>query len=66
MIEGTESTRIKHSDKLIEVIREASGRMSFDEYAKAAGLEKEFIFDILQGKIEEVDEETFKKLSLRH
>lgn len=66
LIEGTESTKNKQSDRLIEIIRQASGRMSFDEYSKAAGLEKEFIFDILKGKIEEVDEETLKKLSLKH
>lgn len=66
MIEGTESIKNKNSERLIEVIRKASGRMSFDEYSKASGIEKEFIFDILKGKIEEVDEETLKKLSLKH
>lgn len=66
MIEGTESTKIKHSDKLIETIRRASGRMNFDEYAKATGLDKEFIFSILKGEVEEVDQDTLNKLSLRH
>ncbi|MFZ5988800.1 MAG: hypothetical protein ACOYWZ_16980 [Bacillota bacterium] len=66
MIEGTESTNIKHSDKLIETIRRASGRMNFDEYAKATGLDKEFIFSILKGEVEEVDQDTLNKLSLRH
>ena len=64
MIEGTESTRIKNSDKLIETIRRASGRMNFDDYAVATGLDKEFIFSILKGEIEEVDSETLKRLNL--
>lgn len=64
MIEGTESTRIKNSDKLIDTIRRASGRMNFDDYAVATGLDKEFIFSILKGEVEEVDSETFKKLNL--
>lgn len=64
MIEGTESTRIKNSDKLIETIRRVSGRMNFEEYAVATGLDKEFIFSILKGEVEEVDTETYKKLSL--
>jgi len=66
MIEGTNKTENKHSDILIETIRRASGNMSFDDYAHATGLEKEFIFRILKGEIEEVDEETLKKLSLVH
>ena len=64
LIEGTESTRIKNSDKLIETIRRVSGRMNFEEYAVATGLDKEFIFSILKGEVEEVDTETYKKLSL--
>jgi len=44
----------------------ASKNMSFDDYASATGLDKEFIFNILKGEIEEVDEQTFKKLSLKH
>ncbi len=64
MIEGTESSRIKNSDKLIETIRRASGRMNFDDYAVATGLDKEFIFSILKGEIEEVDSETLKRLNL--
>lgn len=40
--------------------------MSFDDYADATGLTKEFIFRILKGEIEEVDEETLNKLSLKH
>jgi len=40
--------------------------MSFDDYAKATGLKKEFIFGILKGEIEEVVCETLKKLSLIH
>jgi len=43
---------------LIETIRNASSQMSFDEYAKVTGLDKEFIFAILNGEIEEVDRET--------
>lgn len=58
--------KIKNSDKLIEKVRESSGNMSMDEYAKATGIDKEIIFDILKGKTEEVDEETLKKLSLKH
>ncbi|OPZ83619.1 MAG: hypothetical protein BWY74_04411 [Firmicutes bacterium ADurb.Bin419] len=65
LIEGTESTRMKNADKLIETIRRASGRMNFDEYAVATGLDKEFIFSILKGEIEEVDSETYMKLSLK-
>lgn len=66
MIEGTDRTKVNHSDRLIEIIRRASGNMSFDDYAKATGLEKQYIFDILKGEIEEVDEDTRKKLSLLH
>ncbi|MCX7745648.1 MAG: hypothetical protein N2645_01980 [Clostridia bacterium] len=55
---------INHSDKLLEVIRNASGNMSLDDYAKATGLEKEYIFRILKGNIEKVDEETLNKLKL--
>jgi hypothetical protein len=40
--------------------------MDFDEYAKATGLEKEYIFRILKGDIEIVDDATIKKLSLGH
>ena len=64
LIEGTESTKMKNSDKLIETIRRASGRMNFEEYAVATGLDKDFIFSILKGEVEEVDTETYKKLSL--
>ena len=66
MIEGTDRTKNYHSAKLIEAIKRASGNMSFDDYAEATGLEKEFIFSILKGDIERVDEETLLKLSLRH
>jgi hypothetical protein len=38
--------------------------MSFEEYARATGLKKGFIFGILKGEIEEVDADTLKKLSL--
>jgi len=65
LIEGTESSKMKNSDKLIETIRRASGHMSFDDYATATGLDKEFIFRILKGEIEEVDSETYKKLNLK-
>lgn len=66
MIERSGNIKINHSDNLIETIRRASGNMNFDEYSKATGLEKEFIFRILKGDIEEVDDETRKKLSLMH
>lgn len=66
MIEGTDTVKIKHSDKLIETIRRASGTMSLDDYAKATGVDKEFIFEILKGEVEEVDKETLDKLSLKH
>lgn len=66
MIEGTGRTKNKHSDKLIDAIRKASGNMHFDEYAKATGLDKEYIFRILKGEVETVDDETMKKLSLLH
>jgi len=36
------------------------------EYAKVTGLDKEFIFAILNGEIEEVDRETWNRLSLKN
>jgi hypothetical protein len=66
MIRGSESTKNNHSDRLIETIQRASRNMNFDEYAMATGLDKEFIFRILKGEVEEVDETTMKKLSLTH
>ena len=66
MIRGTDDIKINHSDKLIETIRRAASNMSFDDYAKATGIEKEYIFRILKGEIEQVDEATFEKLSLKH
>ena len=61
-----DKTKINHSDELIQLIREASRNMNFDEYAEATGLEKEYIFRILKGDIEQVDDEVYKKLSVRH
>lgn len=55
-----------NSDNLIEIIRHASRNMDFDDYASATGLEKEFIFRILKGDIEYVDQETINKLWIRH
>ncbi|MCX7921128.1 MAG: hypothetical protein N3B21_03765 [Clostridia bacterium] len=66
MIEGSQRPKINHSDELIEVIRKASTNMNFDEYAKATGLEKEFIFRILKGDIEIVDDATRSRLALKH
>jgi len=66
LTEGNGRTKVNHSDRLIETIQMASRNMSLDDYANATGLDKEFIFDILKGEIEEVDEQTFKKLSLKH
>lgn len=66
MIEGSDSPKINNADKLIEMIQRASSKMNFDEYAKATGLEKEFIFRILKGDIEKVDDETIRRLSLDH
>ncbi|MCX8128639.1 MAG: hypothetical protein N3I35_00875 [Clostridia bacterium] len=66
MNEGIDRVKIKHSDKLISTIQRASRNMNFDEYAQATGLEKEFIFRILKGDIESVDDLTFEKLSLKH
>ncbi len=66
MNDGSDKTKINHSDELIDTIRRASSHMDFDEYAKATGLEKEFIFRILKGDIEQVDDETYRKLSLLH
>jgi hypothetical protein len=66
MTEETVNTKINNSDRLIATIRRASSNMSFEDYAKAAGLEKEFIFSILKGEIEEVDNDTLRKLSLVH
>lgn len=65
-MDGDGRIKINHSDRLITAIRQASGRMSFDEYARATGLDKEFIFGILKGEIEEVDAETLSKLTLKH
>lgn len=65
-MDGNGHTKVNHSDELIAAIRRASGKMSFEEYAKAAGVDKEFIFRILKGDIEQVDEDTLKKLSLLH
>lgn len=66
MKEGSDRTKINHSDKLIETIQRASSNMDMDEYAKATGLQKEFIFKILKGEIENVDEDIINKLSLKH
>lgn len=66
MIEGSDRVKINNSDKLIETIQRASSKMDFDEYSKATGLDKEFIFRILKGDIEIVDDATIKKLSLGH
>lgn len=66
MKEETADVKINHSDKLIETIRRASENMSFDDYARATGLEKEYIFRILKGEIEQVDDNTYQKLSLKH
>lgn len=65
-MENANRVKINNSDELIETIRRASINMNFDDYAKATGLDKELIFGILKGEIEEVDEETRKKLSLVH
>lgn len=66
MIEQSHITKVNHSDKLIEIIQLASKNMSFDEYSQATGVEKEYIFRILKGEIETVDENTLRKLSLKH
>lgn len=58
--------RIASTDVLKETIKRASQNMSFDDYSRATGIEKEIIFRILKGEIEEVDKETFDKLFLRH
>lgn len=58
--------RESNTDNLIEIIRHASSNMDFDDYARATGLEKEFIFRILKGDIESVDDETLKKLWIKH
>lgn len=66
MIEGSNRVKINHSDKLIETIRRSSMNMNFDDYAKATGLDKEFIFRIMKGDIETVDDDTMRKLELKH
>ena len=66
MIKETNKTKINNSDDLIEIIRNESRNMDFEEYAQATGLDREFIFRILKGDIEEVDEETLKKLYIKH
>ena len=66
MADNTEKIKNNHSDQLIETIRRASKHMNFDDYADATGLQKEFIFGILKGEIEEVDDIIYKKLSLLH
>lgn len=65
-MEETDTTKIKHSDKLIKTIRKASGRMSFDEYAKVTGIDKEVIFRILKGEVEKIDKDTWDRLSLKN
>lgn len=66
MIKDSENAYNKQSDKLIETIQRASSNMSFDDYARATGLQKEYIFKILNGEIEEVDSKTLQKLALKH
>lgn len=66
MIDGRGWVKNNHSDRLIQTIRKASGNMNFEDYAKATGVEKEYIFKILKGEIEEVDDETIRRLSLYH
>jgi hypothetical protein len=66
MREDLDGVKNFHSDKLIATIQRASKNMDFDDYSQATGLEKEFIFRILKGEVEKVDEQTFEKLSLKH
>ncbi|HOM02846.1 MAG TPA: hypothetical protein PLH43_08485 [Acetivibrio sp.] len=65
-MQSNNADKIKHPNVLVETIRSASSRMSFDEYAKVTGLTKEFIFAILNGEIEEVDKKTWDRLSLKN
>lgn len=66
MKERSERPKINPSDRLIETIQRASSHMDMDEYARATGIQKEFIFKILKGEVEDVDTDTLKKLSLKH
>lgn len=66
MVRDDGHIKINSSDRLIEVVQKASGNMSFEDYASAVGLDKEFIFKILNGEIERVDEKTLDKLRLLH
>ena len=65
MIETKKGIKINNSDELIQAIRNAGGKLSFEDYVRATGLDKEFIFKILKGEIEDVDDETLKKLKLQ-
>jgi len=66
MARQTDGVKNNHSDRLIETIRRAGGHMNLEDYAHATGVDKEFIFRILKGEIEEVDDDTLTKLSLKH
>lgn len=56
--------KINNSDELISIIRNSSKNMSFDEYSKATGVTKDYIFRILKGEVEELDETTINKLKI--
>lgn len=59
-------TKINNSDHLIELIRESSRGMSFDQYSDSTGVSKEMIFRILKGEVEQINDELKNKLSLKH
>lgn len=58
-------TKINNSDQLIELIRNSSKGMSFDEYSSATGVSKDYIFRILKGEIEQINHDLKNKLLLR-
>lgn len=58
-------TKINNSGQLIDTIKNSIKNMSFDEYSNATGISKEYLFRILKGEIEEVDENIMQKLRLQ-
>lgn len=58
-------TKINNSDVIIELIRESSRGMSFEQYANSTGISQELIFSILKGEVEQVDDGLKDRLSLK-
>ena len=65
LIGETIMTKINNSDVIIELIRESSRGMSFEQYANSTGISQELIFSILKGEVEQVDDGLKDRLSLK-